>query len=99
MLSSWRQSATSRTSLAALPPNAGGLSRPRRRAGLVLSLVGVPLITSVLLTVRGSLGLDSVLLIYLLGVVLMAVVGGLTAALVAAVTSFLFANWFLTPPY
>jgi K+-sensing histidine kinase KdpD len=99
MVSLWRQSAPPYASSAGLPPNAGGLSRSRRRAGLVLSLLGLPLITAVLLTVRGSLELDSILLIYLLAVVLVAVVGGLTAALVAAVTSFLLANWFLTPPY
>lgn len=86
-------------STAALPPNAGGLSRARRRAGFALSFVGVPLITAVLLTLRGLLALDSVLLLYLLAVVLVAVVGGLAAALVAAVASFLLANWFLTPPY
>lgn len=99
MISLWRHSAPSHTSLTALPPNAGGLSRSRRLAGLVLSLLGVPLITAALLTVRGSLELDSILLIYLLAVVLVAVVGGPTAALIAAVTSFLLANWFLTPPY
>ncbi|MGH3602027.1 MAG: sensor histidine kinase [Pseudonocardiaceae bacterium] len=65
----------------------------------MLSVLGVPLITATLLTVRGSLELDSILLIYLLAVVLVAAVGGLTAALVAAVTSFLLANWVLTPPY
>lgn len=88
-----------RSSVAPLPPNAGGLSRSRRSAGLALSLLGVPLITGLLFTVRGSLELDSVLLIYLLAVVVVAVVGGLAAALVAAVASFLLANWFLTPPY
>lgn len=82
-----------------LPPNAGGLPRSRRRAGLLLSLLGLPVLTAALLGVRGQLGLDSVLLIYLLAVVAIAVVGGLAAALVGAVASFLLANWFLTPPY
>jgi K+-sensing histidine kinase KdpD len=62
-------------------------------------MVGLPVITASLLLVRGSLGLDSILLIYLLAVVLVSVTGGLTAALVAAIASFLLANWFLTPPY
>jgi K+-sensing histidine kinase KdpD len=99
MVSLWWQSTPPHSSPAALPPNAGGLSRSRRRAGLVVSLLGVPLITAALLSVRGSLELDSVLLIYLLAVVLVAVVGGLTPALVAALASFLLANWFLTQPY
>jgi K+-sensing histidine kinase KdpD len=99
MLRLWRQTPPPHSPLTALPPNAGGLSRARMRAGLMLSLAGVPLITAALFTVRGSLELDSILLIYLLTVVVAAVVGGLTPALVAAVASFLLANWFLTPPY
>jgi len=39
------------------------------------------------------------LLIYLLAVVVIAVVGGVVPALLAAVASFLLVNWFLTPPY
>ncbi len=84
---------------APLPPNAGGLPRTRRRVGLALSLLGLPLLTGALLGARGQLQLDSVLLIYLLAVVVVAVVGGLAASLVGAVESFLLANWFLTPPY
>jgi K+-sensing histidine kinase KdpD len=82
-----------------LPPNTGGLSRGRRRFGLGLSLLGLPALTAALLTVRGRLELDSVLLIYLLAVVAIAVVGGFGAALLGALASFLLANWFLTPPY
>jgi two-component system sensor histidine kinase KdpD len=48
---------------------------------------------------RGRIGLDSVLLIYLLVVVVISVVGGLVPGLLGAVASFLLANWFLTPPY
>ena len=84
MRTRWPPSAPPRPSFAVLPPNAGGLSRSRKRAGLVMSLVGVPLITAVLVTVRGALELDSVLLIYLLAVVVVAVVGGSAAALFAA---------------
>jgi len=94
----WR-AASPQAPAMALPPNAGGLPRSRRRAGLALSVIGLPVLTAALLTVRDSLALDSVLLIYLLGVVLVAVVGGLRAALLAAVASCLLANWFLTPPY
>lgn len=46
-----------------------------------------------------DLALESVLLLYLLAVVVVAVVGGVLPALLAAVASFLLANWFLTPPF
>jgi two-component system, OmpR family, sensor histidine kinase KdpD len=39
------------------------------------------------------------LLIYLLAVVVIAVVGDVVPALLAAVASFLLVNWFLTPTY
>jgi K+-sensing histidine kinase KdpD len=55
--------------------------------------------TGALVPVRGEVSLDSVLLSYLLVVVVIAVVGGVLDALLAAVLSFLLANWFLTPPY
>src|SRR3954452_11349566 len=77
----------------------GGLAVRRRVLALVLAVVGVPALTAVLASVRGTLSLDSVLLVYLLGVVVVAVIGGLLPALVAALGSFLLANWVLTPPY
>jgi len=83
----------------ALPPNSGGLPRTRRRIGLALSLLGLPALTGAMLTVRGRLELDSVLLIYLLAVVVIGAVGGTGAGLLGALASFLLANWFLTPPY
>lgn len=82
-----------------LPPNAGGLPGSRRRAGVALCLLGLPVLTSGLLLARETLELASVLLIYLLAVVVVAVVGGLGPGLLAALESFLLANWFLTPPY
>ena len=48
---------------------------------------------------RGSLAEGSLLLVYLLAVVGVAVLGGLVPALTAAAASFLLVNWFLTPPY
>jgi K+-sensing histidine kinase KdpD len=82
-----------------LPPSAGGLSRQRRIIGLTACLVGLPLLTGLLVAVSDSVELDSVLLVYLLAVVLIAVIGGIGPSLLAALTSFLLANWFLTPPY
>lgn len=82
-----------------LPPSGGGLSRHRRVLGIALTLVGLPVLTGLLIGIRDRVALDSILLIYLLAVVLIAVVGGIVASLVAAFASFLLANWFLTPPY
>lgn len=82
-----------------MPPSTGGLSRRRRRIGLVVCVLGLPALTGCLVLARGEVSLDAVLLIYLLAVVVIAVVGGVVASLVGAVASFLLANWFLTPPY
>jgi two-component system, OmpR family, sensor histidine kinase KdpD len=82
-----------------LPPSAGGLSRARRRLGFALSLVGLPALTAASVAVRDVVSLASLLLIYLLAVVVVAVVGGTVPAVLAAIASFLLANWFLTPPY
>lgn len=82
-----------------LPRPTGGLSRTRQLLGFALTLVGLPVMTALLVVVRDRVDLDSVLLLYLLAVVVVAVSGGLLPALLAAVESFLLANWFLTPPY
>src|SRR5437867_11662324 len=73
---------------------------PTRRvvSGLLLSLVGLPLLTAALTGLRGQVDLPSALLLYLLLVVLVAVVGGFVPAAVAAVGAFLLANWYFTPP-
>lgn len=80
-------------------PRASGLPSARRWAGLSLVVGGLPALTGILVLWRGALSLGSVLLLYLLAVVVVAVVGGRLPAILAAVTSFLLANWFLTPPY
>jgi K+-sensing histidine kinase KdpD len=59
----------------------------------------LPLLTAVLVQLRGSLALATTLLIYLLAVVVTAAVGGVLPAVLAAVVSFVLANWYLTPPY
>lgn len=61
--------------------------------------MGVPALTTGLVSVRGTVSLASVLLLYLLVVVVVAAIGGLAPALAAAIASFALANWFLTPPY
>jgi two-component system sensor histidine kinase KdpD len=73
---------------------------PRRRVaiGLGLAVVGPPVLTALLTQLRDHIGLPSVLLLFLLLVVLIAAVGGLWAALVAAISGFLLVNWYFTPP-
>lgn len=85
--------------IVALRPSAGGLSRYRRGAGLLVVALGLPLLTILLVAVRSSLAVENMLMIYLLAVVVVAAVGGVVPALLAAVASFLLVNWFLTPPY
>lgn len=74
-------------------------SRRRRVTGFTVTAVGLPLLTAALMPFRGSLAEGSLLLVYLLAVVGVAVLGGLVPALTAAAASFLLVNWFLTPPY
>lgn len=82
-----------------LPLPGGGLPPARQWVGFVLVAAGLPGLTAVLTELRGTLSLDSVLLLYLLAVVTIAVVGGMAPAVVAALASFLLVNWFLIPPY
>src|SRR5262245_21226901 len=76
---------------------AGGLDRKRQLAGLGLVVI-LPLMTAVLIPAQSSLSLSDDLLIYLVGVVAVAVVGGFWPAVVAAVLASLLLNWFFTPP-
>jgi two-component system, OmpR family, sensor histidine kinase KdpD len=82
-----------------LPSLRGGLSLPRRVAGYVLAVALAPLITFVLANLRGHLNLTSDLLIFLAGVIAVAVVGGLIPAVIAAVVGSLFLNYYFTPPF
>ena len=74
------------------------LSRRRRVAGWALVVVGLPLLTVVLDAARNSIGLPSVLVIYLLYVCVVAAVGGFGPALVTALASTAAANWYFTQP-
>jgi two-component system sensor histidine kinase KdpD len=72
---------------------------PRRRAlGWLLVAAGLPVMTGVLTAVREHIGLNSVLLLYLLFVVIAAAAGGLTPAIAAAIAGTLIVNWYFTPP-
>lgn len=71
----------------------------RRQMAWLLTVVGAAVLTLILAQLRETIGLPTVLLLFLALVVTIAAIGGRAPALVAAVGSFLSANWFFTPPY
>src|SRR6478609_1613349 len=74
------------------------LSRRRQVVGLVLSVLLPVLLTVVLRTTDDPDQLPLDVLLFLAVTVLVALVGGLVPALVAALGGFLLMNWFFTPP-
>jgi K+-sensing histidine kinase KdpD len=86
-------------SATALPARRLAAGRTRLWTGLGLVVVGLPALTVALVPLRGHLALESVLLLYLLVVVLVAVTGGIGLGVVAALSSVLLANFFFTTPY
>jgi two-component system, OmpR family, sensor histidine kinase KdpD len=83
---------------AVLPRPRSSLSPHRRLLGLATAAAGLPLLTAALLAVGGDLNLASDLLAYLLFVLVVALVGGLAPAMVAAVAASLLLNYYFTPP-
>src|SRR5688500_17254313 len=79
-------------------PRLAAVSRRRRLVGFALAGVGLPLTTASLSHLPPEFGLPSVLLLYLLVIVVVATVGGLWAAAVAAVGASLLANFYFTEP-
>ncbi|MEA2441045.1 MAG: two-component system, OmpR family, sensor histidine kinase KdpD [Thermoleophilaceae bacterium] len=75
-----------------------GLGWRRQLAGLALAFAGLPLLTLLLRHTRDSLALDGQVLLYLLAVVLVALVGGVAPALVAAVASVVAINYYFVEP-
>ena len=83
-----------------LPRSRGALSQRRRRQGLALAVALPPLLTLALVPLRGDqVNLVSDVLLFLLMTVVIALVGGLTPALIAAVGGSVLLNFFFTPPY
>ncbi len=76
----------------------GGLSLGRRAAGFILSIAALPLLTWLLLALESDVSLSTDIVAFLLLVVAVALVGGLSPALLAAVGGFLLLNYFFTPP-
>jgi two-component system sensor histidine kinase KdpD len=81
-----------------LPRARGGLDRQRQLAGYALAVALPPLLTLALANVRGSINLTSDVLIFLAGVIGVALVGGFIPALIAAVAGSLLLNYYFTPP-
>jgi len=73
------------------------LSTVRRLAGFAVGILGLPLLTLLLLNFA-QLNLTSNVVLFLLSVVIVALVGGIWPAVVAAVGGFLLLNYFFTPP-
>jgi two-component system sensor histidine kinase KdpD len=84
-------------------PRASGLasrlSRRRQLYGFGVAVLGSPILTVALLPVRESLGLDTVLLLFVLVSVAASAAGGVLPALAASAISFGLANFFFTRPY
>lgn len=88
---------------AALPevphPRRSPLSARRRLAGWAVVVLGLPLLTAVLVDARETIGLPSALVTYLVVVCVVASIGGMGPALLAAAATSVAANWFFTEPY
>ncbi|MFK4834935.1 DUF4118 domain-containing protein [Microbacterium sp. ZW T2_14] len=83
-----------------LPRMTGGaLSVKRRVLGFLLAIVGGPLLTWLLVSIRNEDTIISDVLAYQLLVVLVSLVGGIWPALFAAVMSGLTLNFFFVQPY
>ena len=75
-----------------------GVPARRRLFGFVLAGAGLPLLTLLLVNLRGDLGLSSDIVLFLAAVVGVALLGGIYPALAAAVAGTLLLNYFFTPP-
>ncbi len=82
-----------------LPERSGGLSVTRRAAGYVLALGLAPLLCLLLAALRQHLNLTSDMLVFLSGVIAVALIGGLLPAVIAAIAASLLLNYYFTPPF
>ena len=81
-----------------LPALGGALSLRRRVIGVILTVVGLPLMTWPLTLIRSPVTLSTEVLAYQLFVVIIALVGGIWPALLAAVGAGFFLDFFFEPP-
>ena len=76
----------------------GAIGPRRLLAALGLAAAGLPLLTWLLTAQRAHLDLSDDLLIYLVGVVVITVLGGFWPAVGAAIAASLLLNWYFTKP-
>jgi len=81
-----------------LPRVRSGLTLQRKLAGYVFAAVLMPLLTLVLANAHGDIKLTSDVLVFLTGVIAVALVGGFIPALLAAVAGSLLLNYYFIPP-
>ena len=81
-----------------LPELRGSLTRRRRIQGYALAVALPPALTVVLASDRTALNLVSDVLLFLLATVVVALVGGMLPAVLAAIAGSLLLNYFFTPP-
>jgi two-component system sensor histidine kinase KdpD len=81
-----------------LPRSTGGLPLRRQLAGYALAVALAPLLTLFLASLHGPLNLTSDVLVFLVGVIAVALVGGLVPAVLEAIAGSLLLNFYFTPP-
>jgi two-component system sensor histidine kinase KdpD len=75
-----------------------GLTRKRQLIGLVAALIVLPLLTLLLDAASSWLSLDGEVLVYLLGVVALAIAGGVIVGVGSAIAAALLINYFFVEP-
>jgi two-component system sensor histidine kinase KdpD len=73
-------------------------SRRRQFIGWILTLIGLPLMSVILASVRDNVTLATDLMLFLVATVAIAAIGGVVVAGAAAIGAFLLSNWYFTPP-
>ena len=81
-----------------LPSVGGALSIKRRIVGLVVAVVGLPLLTLLLSLFRSNQSLPTDVLMFQLLIVVVALVGGIWPALLSAVIAGFLLDYFFVPP-
>src|SRR6266702_3486194 len=81
-----------------LPRPRGAITLRRKIAGCVLAAALLPLLTVLLAALRSGVNLTSDMLMFLVVVVLVALVGGVAPAVLAAIVGSLLLNYYFTPP-
>jgi two-component system sensor histidine kinase KdpD len=76
----------------------GSLTVRRRIAGFAVAAAGLPLLTVLLISLRGQLSLPSDILTVMVVVVAAVIVGGFWPGIAAAVAGFLLLNYYFTEP-